>query len=608
MRLIPTLFALLLPIVASAADWRTDAEISGYQRTPPHAESLAWLRRLADASAQLRVESFGTSPEGRELVVVIASADGSFTPDIAKARGKRVLLVQAGIHAGEIEGKDAGMALLRDLTVAGKHTGLLDDTVLVFIPVFNVDGHERSSRYNRINQNGPQQMGWRATAQNLNLNRDHLKADAPEMRAWLALWTRWSPDLFIDVHTTNGADYQYVLTWYLEEWGNQAQAVRDWQRDALIGRVFPATERHGHLLGPYINLIDNNDIRKGLVNFGSGPRFSTGYAALRNRPGILVETHMLKPYAQRVKATHALLLEVLRELDRHGAALRTALAAADAAQMARSKLVEPEYAVAYVPTTEPQEFTLRGVPFTQTRSEISGDTWTHYEPGKRLDLTVPFLREMVVAASVRLPAAYVIKPAAIETIDRIRAHGLQHFRLAAPQAVRANGWRIAQPQWTAAPFEGRIGLREFQANVLTREFDLPAGSVVVPMDQAASNVAAHLLEPQAPDSLLRWGFYNAHFERKEYADARKLEELARAMLADDPALREQFEQRLQDPAFAADPRARLDFFFMRSPYADPELGVLPVWRIDTKTLERLRESAVAGPSALAIPTEPSIHE
>lgn len=588
MRLILTLIALLLPLAAISADWRTDAEISGYQRTPRHAESLAWLRRLAAASTQLRVESFGTSPEGRELVVVIASADGSFTPELARARGKRVLLVQAGIHAGEIEGKDAGMALLRDLTVAGKHRGLLDNTVLVFIPIFNVDGHERISRYNRVNQNGPQAMGWRATAQNLNLNRDHIKADAPEMRAWLGLWTRWSPDLLIDIHTTNGADYAYELTWYLEEWGNQAEAVRAWQREALIDRVFPATERRGHLLGPYINLIDHRDIRKGLVNFGSGPRFSTGYAALRNRPGILVETHMLKPYAQRVKVTHALLLEVLRELRRNGDALRRAVAAADAAQLAHGATDDYEYPLAFVPTDKPQTIRLRGVAFTQSRSEISGDTWTRYEPGKRIDLDVPFLREMVAATSVRLPAAYVIKPAALETIERIRAHGIAHFRVGTMQLVRARGWRIEQPQWNAEPFEGRTALREFKATELVREFELPVGSVVVAMDQPGANVAAHLLEPLAPDSLLRWGFFNAQLERKEYADPRKLEQLAREMLAQQPALREEFEQALQDPAFAADPGARLDFFFVRSPYADPELGVLPVWRIDRSTLERVR--------------------
>lgn len=588
MRTIALLLALLAPLAALADDWRTDAEASGFRRTPDLAATAAWLERLAGATDAVRIETFGRSAEGRPLTVVVASADGAFTPELAHARGRSVLWVQAGIHPGEIEGKDAGLALLRDLTVAAKHGGLLDETVLVFIPVFNVDGHERSGPYNRINQNGPDAMGWRATAQNLNLNRDHIKADAPEMRAWLSLWNRWQPHLMVDVHTTNGADYEYDLTWYLEEWGNQAPTVREWQRVALIGRVFPATDRHGHLLGPYINLVDHRDPRKGLVNFGSGPRFSTGYAALRNRPGVLVETHMLKPYRQRVAATYALLLELLRELDRDGAALRKAVAAADAATVARAADAAPRLAVAFRPTATPEDFVLRGVAFTQERSTISGDTWIQYDSTRPRRYTVPFRRAMEVAAEATLPAAYVLRPSASEAIARVEAHGLAHFRLGAAADVKATGWRVGNPRWAPAPFEGRHVLVSFDAVDLPRALRLPAGSVVVPLDQSAANVAAHLFEPAAPDALLRWGFFDAHFEQKEYADPRKAEALAREMLAAEPALAAEFERALQDPAFAASPQARLDFFYQRSRWADPERGVLPVWRIDRAALARLR--------------------
>lgn len=432
-------------------------------------------------------------------------------------------------------------------------------------------------------------MGFRATAQYLNLNRDHVKADAPEMRAWLALWNRWRPHLLVDVHTTNGADYEYDLTWYLEEWDNQAPTVRAWQREALLGRVFPATDRHGHVLGPYINLLDHRDPRKGLVNFGSGPRFSTGYAALRNRPGVLVETHMLKPYRQRVAATYALLLELLRELDRDGAALRAAVAQADAAVVARAAGDAPRLAVAFRPTGTAEDFVLRGVAFTQEKSTISGDTWIRYDPTKPRRYRVPFFRAMLPAAEVALPAAYVLRPSAAEAIARVEAHGLVHFRLAAGAAAAASGWKVSNPTWAPQPFEGRHVLASFDAADLPREVSLPAGSVVVPLDQPAANLAAQLFEPAAPDSLLRWGFFDAHFEQKEYADPRKAEQLAREMLAADPGLQAEFDRALADPAFAASPQARLEFFFRRSRWADPERGVLPVWRIDRATLARLRE-------------------
>ncbi|MFO0043289.1 MAG: M14 family metallopeptidase [Pseudomonadota bacterium] len=589
MRAIALLSALLLPLAAPAGDWRTDAEASGYRRTPDLAATMAWIERLAAATDTVRVERFGTSAEGRPLHVVVASADRAFTPERAHARGHSVLWVQAGIHPGEIEGKDAGLALLRDLTVAARHRGLLDGTVLVFIPVFNVDGHERSGPHNRVNQDGPESVGWRATAQNLNLNRDHVKADAPEMRAWLGLWNRWRPHLLVDLHTTNGADYEYDLTWYLEEWGNQAQAIRDWQQAALVGRVFPATDRRGHVLGPYINLVDHRDPRAGLVNFGSGPRFSTGYAALRRRPGLLVETHMLKSYRRRVRATYHLLLELLRELDSNGAALRAAVATAEAAALARAAQEAPRLAVAFRPADTPEDFVLRGVAFTQERSDVSGDTWIRYDPSRPQRYEVPFRRAMVPVAEVALPAAYVLRPSAAEAIARVEAHGLAHFRLAAAAAVAARGWRVSGPTWAPLPFEGRHALVSFEAADLARSVALPAGSLVVPLDQPAADLAVQLFEPAAPDSLLRWGFFDAHFERKEYADPRKLERLARDMLAADPALGEAFARALADPAFAASPAARLDFFPRRSPWADPELGVLPVWRIDRAELARLRE-------------------
>src|ERR1700753_481926 len=229
-----------MDVMSNTADWITHAETSNFKTTPNYVVTRAYLQRLADAAPDtLRVTRFGVSPEGRDLMLVVAASGGEFTPHAARKSGKQILIVQAGIHSGEIEGKDAGMMLLRDLTVGKKWPHLLDHTILVYLPIFNVDGHENSSPYNRINQNGPASMGFRATAQNLNLNRDYLKADAPEMQAWLKLFHDWLPDFFVDIHTTNGADYQYDLAWYTEDWGPLDPAVIGWMDTALQGRVFP---------------------------------------------------------------------------------------------------------------------------------------------------------------------------------------------------------------------------------------------------------------------------------------------------------------------------------------------------------------------------------
>ena len=248
LRLGPFLITAALALLPSSAaaqssspavppSWLTHAEKTGYRETPTLDDTNAFIRRLAAASPWIQVKSFGRSGEGRALTLVVAAKGGSHTPAAARRAGKAVVLVQACIHAGETDGKDAGLALLRDIAVTKTRAALLDRAVLLFVPVYNADGHERRSPYNRINQNGPDEMGWRANATNRNLNRDYMKADAPETRNFLRLWNDWRPDLFVDCHVTDGADYRYNVTYQFEAYDNVHPAVGTWSKDAF-GRIW----------------------------------------------------------------------------------------------------------------------------------------------------------------------------------------------------------------------------------------------------------------------------------------------------------------------------------------------------------------------------------
>ncbi len=312
----------------SATNVTTPFEDGGRNVTPTYDETVAWCRDLAGNSPLLEYRSFGVSPQGRELPLVIASIRGAFTPGAAHAAGP-VLLVQACIHAGESCGKDAGMLLLRDLATDPELAAdLLNHVTLLFIPIFNVDGHERFGPYGRINQNGPEQMGWRTTARNLNLNRDFLKVDTPEMRAWLGLWNEWSPDFFIDIHSTDGADYQYAVTYSLETGGNLdpglTDLVRRYERDMNAQMA-----ADGRPMTRYVSFRKWHDPRSGLVVWAAGPRFSQGYAAVRNRAGLLIETHMLKDYATRVEGAGMLWRRTMAWLNAHADELRAEVRAAD---------------------------------------------------------------------------------------------------------------------------------------------------------------------------------------------------------------------------------------------------------------------------------------
>ena len=574
----------------SQDNWTTPAEAAQFRTTPSYAQTLAYLQRLQQtAPGKIKLETFGMTPQGRPMTVVIASDDGSFTPDAARAAHKAVVLVQAGIHSGEIEGKDAGLMLLRDIAVSGRYPHLLDHVVLIYIPVYNVDGHEHSSPYNRINQNGPESMGFRGQAQYLNLNRDYIKAEAPETLAWLKLWQTWLPDFLIDIHTTDGADYQYDLTWYTEDPHKLDPVIAAWQRK-LMEQAIPAYEKLGHLASIYLEFKDGRDPRKGIENFGSGPRFSTGYAALQNRPGLLIETHMLKSYAVRVHAVYDLLRVVLDEINRNPSGLLTATSQADADIVARTGDAHAQVPLTFKRDPAPTPFELKGYAFTQTHSDISNDSWIQYDPNKPVTYRIDNWNGLLPDVSVTPPVAYVVPGEWKAIIDKLDAHGIAYRRIGHPmKEVDATAYRLDQPTWAARPFEGHLMLHSFTLHAHPVEVTLPAGSVIVPMNQRAANVAIELLEPQAPDSLLHWGYLDAIFEAKEFGEPRVLEKLARDMLAKDPKLKAEFAQKLRDdPAFAADSRARLDFFFMRSPwYTVQQVGAYPVLRVDAAQLANI---------------------
>ncbi|MGZ5925922.1 MAG: M14 family metallopeptidase [Rhizomicrobium sp.] len=574
---------------SAAADWTTPAEASQFRATPSYAETLSYLKRLERAApGKIRLENFGVTPQGRKMTVVIANGRGVFTPDAARKAKMPIILLQAGIHPGEIEGKDAGLMLLRDFAVGGRLSHLLDHVLLVYIPVFSVDGHENSSPYYRINQNGPESMGFRGQAQYLNLNRDYVKADSPEMRGWLRLWQRWSPDFLIDIHTTDGADYQYDLTWYLEDPHKLDAAVSDWQH-AAIDHVVPQYEGLGHLASPYLEFKDGSDPRKGIENFGSGPRFSTGYAALRNRPALLIETHMLKSYETRVRATYDLIQLLLTYVDQQSGALLAAVAKADADTIARAPKTLVPLTFATAPTSTP--FSLKGYAFTVEQSEVSNKPWIKYDPATPVTYSIENWNDLQPDISIATPAAYAIPAQWKALIDKLDAHGIVYWRTARRIRVRAQSYQLDAPLWAASPFESHLMLRDFQLTEASGERDLSEGTVIVPLNQPAANVAIQLLEPQAPDSLLHWGFLDAVFETKEYGEPRVLEKLARDMLAKDPALAAEFRKKLQnDPVFAASGNARLNFFFQRSPwYAVQRVGAYPVLRLDS--IPPVRESA-----------------
>jgi murein tripeptide amidase MpaA len=586
---------LPLGLRAQAPDWRTSAEIAGYRATPDYAETVAYLERIeAAASNQVKIDNFGKTGEGRDLKIVIASKDGVFDPAAIHASGRAILLVQNSIHAGEMDGKDACLALLRDIVITKNKAALLDRVVFVFIPVYNIDGHERRSAYNRINQNGPELAGWRGNASNLNLNRDYMKADAPETRAFLKMFHRWLPDFFVDDHVTDGADFQYDVTFAIDATPDVAPATAQWIREIVNPELERQVNASGHLSFPtYITLNDDTDPAQGLGLYSDNARFSTGQMILENRPGMLVELHMLKDYKTRVTGNYELLRALLELLNREATKL-IALnreADAEAAKLGARPLSGEKIPLAVDGNGETTPIVFHGYQFTRALSEVSGAMRVSYshEPW---NVTLPLATGVKVIASVTLPAGYIVPPQWTQVIDVLSAHDVAFRRTTAPWTGKVERYRCSGMQWQGQPFEGRHPIfpgenpspqqgRYGQCVPTTETLSFPAGSVVVPLNQRLSKVAIQWLEPDAPDSALRWGFFDPIFEQKEYAEAYVLEKLARENMAKDPALKAEFEQRIQaNKSFAASPDARLEFFYERSPwFQQNHVGEYPVGRL-----------------------------
>jgi hypothetical protein len=547
--------------------WITPAEANGFTETPNYAETRAWLERLAAASPMIRIETFGRSPQGRDLVVVFATADGENLD-----HDKPTLLVQAGIHPGEIDGKDAMFMLLRDIAFGDKRS-LLDRVNLVFVPIFNVDGHERASLYNRPNQRGPSNQGWRNTAQNLNLNRDYTKLDAPETRAMIALIQSVRPDLYIDVHVTDGMDYQYDITYGFMGRDRSYAASRNiarWLNQHFRPEVDEALERNGHIPGDLIFANNDRELDEGLAAFTFSPRFSQSYGDMIGLPSVLIENHSLKPYRQRVLGTYVLLEESLRLLARHGAQLRTAIAS-DARERPRT------LPVGWRQTDEP----VSQRPFLPIARETYRSTASGAEETRWLGRNAPATRMpqfgQVSTIALNRPRAYWVPATKPDVINVLRLHGVQFETINEARNVDVEMLRLPEAQAGASPVEGRTRANSGEPERITREEWMPPGSIRVPTDQPLGDLAMILLEPQSEDSFFAWGFFNEILQRVEYLEAYALAPMADEMLANDPALRAEFEARLAaDPAFAADPDARLAWFYARSPYYDTRYQLYPV--------------------------------
>ncbi|HEY2890067.1 MAG TPA: M14 family zinc carboxypeptidase [Dongiaceae bacterium] len=581
----------------TAADLQTIAEKSQFRQTGrlDEVEALAetFTRAWPDA---VRSFEYGRSGEGRIMRALVVSKSGALSPDEIKRRGIPLLYLQGGVHPGESDGKDAGFISLRDILQGSIAPDVLDNLAVLFVPAFNADGHERFACWNRPNQRGPEETGWRTTSRNLNLNRDYTKAEEPEMQAMLRLINEWDPLICGDLHVTDGADFEPDISLQAEpiHIGDERLRPHGVQlRDELIVRL----AAQGSLPLPfYPDFVEQDNPASGFQLTVYTPRFSTGYYAMRNRLTVLVEVHSWKDYPTRVRVMRNTCLGLIELAAKHGKRWLADAKAADAEDLRGKEVVldmtagwnEPTRPGvmkkrAAVPDASIEMIDYRGYAYTRDKSNVSGDLVTVYDPATPQIWRVPFRRQLKPAAVVATPrGGYVIPAGYAELIGgKLALHGIAAMRLGKThEKANVEVFRANEVNFAGAPFEGRTRVKLAGAWSAEQQTIL-AGSLFVPTKQALARLAMALLEPTAADSLAAWGFFNSCFEMKESFEPYVAEQIAREMLARDPQCAAEFKTKLaNDPAFAASPAARLEFFNRRHESWDERYNLYPIFRTD----------------------------
>ena len=549
----------------------TPFEKSNGTRSATPAELALWIEGLKGL-ANVSSRELCLSAQGHPVYEVRVSTETGFREGKASSN-KPVLLFHGGIHAGEIDGLDAGMLLVRDLN-GGRLRKYLERVNIIFIPVLNPDGHARLSHFNRINQRGPEEMGWRSNSLNQNLNRDFTKLDTREIQSLMQLIRDTKPDLYIDIHVTDGADYQYDITYgWLGEFA-YSPSISNWLNRELRPATEKALTQKGHIPGPLVFFKDESDVRQGNLDYAFSPRFSHSWGNASHVPSILVENHSLKPFKQRVLGSYVFLESCIDVLSEKSTSLKAAIEK-DKAHRTDQVVIQWK-----IPETTQDSVVFKAISSKKESSTLTGMSYTTWT-GKPELVKIPVFQANQVEKSIVRPKEYIIPAHYKDVISRLKMYGVVMQELTNAEVFDLSMYRIENPSIQGKlPFQGRVRISAtFEQKQMKQTF--PKGSVRISTDQALGNLVCLLLEPESTDSYFQWGFFSGCLERTEYFENYAMVPMAELLAKADPKLLAAYESKLnEDLDFANNPEARLRWWYEHSEYIDATYLIYPVGKIN----------------------------
>ncbi|MDC8759455.1 M14 family zinc carboxypeptidase [Janthinobacterium fluminis] len=559
------------------ADLLTPYELGNKNQTTTWLECINFYKDLAARYPQvLRFEQIGVSDAGVPLHAGIVSADGVFQREQIKRAGRPVFFNNNGIHPGEPEGVDTCMALVRDLCVEPARLAALGRTVLLFVPIYNVDGSLNRADTSRVNQDGPEQFGFRGNSRHLDLNRDFIKCDSLNARVFNQLLSGWDPDVMVDTHTSNGADYPYTMTLIHTQADKLGGELGAFLRGTMLPHIYAEMANSGWPTCPYVNPVKDSPDH-GIAEFLEVPRFSTGYAALHHVIGFMPETHMLKPYADRYASMRTLVEVTLAFMVAHAEQIQGLRAAARAAAAQRT-----HWPVSWkMDEAKPSTWRFRGYAAKYTPSKLGNYTRLSYDRSAPWERDIAYYNNFVADVVVAAPKAYIVPQAWREVIERLQWNGVEMRRIEVASTAQVQVYHIVSVGTRAHAYEGHMFHDEVQLETRSASVQLRPGDYYIPLQQENARYAVETLEPQAHDSFFRWGFFNSVLEKKEAFSDYVFEDLAEQLLDEEPELARRFAAwRAAHPELQADQDKVLHFIFENCQrYAEPEWRRYPVLSI-----------------------------
>ncbi|HLT34439.1 MAG TPA: M14 family metallopeptidase [Aquaticitalea sp.] len=571
-------FALLFLITtklmaqnSKLTDFITVFEKSNGIETATYQETIDFYTNLAEIHPQIAIQSIGETDSGRPLHLVILNPDNEFTFEHIR-KTKRILLINNGIHPGEPDGIDATMLLFRDIAL-GKVIAP-KNTVLVTIPIYNIGGSLNRNSTSRTNQNGPKDYGFRGNARNFDLNRDFIKCDTKNSKSFAQIFHLVQPDVFIDNHVSNGADYQYTLTHLFTQHNKLGGDLGKYLHTEMMPSLEQKLSIKNWDITPYVNVF-NEVPEKGFSQFMDSPRYSTGYAALWNTLGMMVETHMLKPYQQRVEGTYELMKCMIEIVDSDSEKIKQ-LRANAFNSFQESKTYTLDWTI---DTTKSSTLKFKGYEGRRIPSEITGKERLKYDRNQPFTRDVAYQDYFKPLVEVSVPKAYIIPQGWWNIIALLKLNHVKMQEMENDTTISVENYRIISYESRKQPFEGHYQHYNTKIESSEKMMTFSKGDYYIETNQKAFRYLMETLEPQAPDSFFNWGFFDSILQQKEGFSPYVWEDIAKELLNNNEKLRMQFERKKKtEPEFAENWYAQLNWLHKQSPNYEMAHMQYPIYR------------------------------